>query len=219
MIRACIFDMDGTLFDTLTDIANAANHALTQLGFPKHPLQDYKAFIGNGISNIIRSALPEDARGEENATQALELMNQHYVEHCLDFTRPFEGVPTLLMRLRDRGLPLAKKIAATLLPDIPFLAVLGEREGGHIKPDPTDALTCARLAGIAPDQCALIGDSDGDIHTARNAGMISLCVDWGFRSRDFLQSLNPDALVSNTDMLYDAIINHPNHPSSPPIHP
>ena len=206
MIKTCIFDMDGTLANTLEDIANAGNYALTRLGFPVHPADSYKAFIGDGVTTLISQAMPERERSEENVREALRLMLKHYDQHLTDCTRPFEGVPALLNALARRSVALcivtnkadhqAKHIAKTLFPGITFLSVLGEREGSRIKPDPTDALTCALLSDAAPGECAFIGDSDADVCTGRNAGMVCVSVDWGYRSRAFLEAAGPDYIAS-----------------------
>lgn len=216
MIKTCIFDMDGTLANTLQDITNAGNYALTQLGYPTHPAQDFKEFIGNGIFTLIALAMPEPARTESNVNKALSFMLDYYDQHLLDFTLPYDGNPELLHALADHSIAIcvvtnkadhqAKRMAHTLFPDIPFLSILGEREGSKIKPDPTDALTCARLSGAEPRECAFIGDSRADVLTGRNAGMVCVSVDWGFRSREFLENASPDHIVSTPQELRDVVL-------------
>lgn len=206
MIKTCIFDMDGTLANTLEDIANAGNYALTRLGLPVHPVTSYKAFIGDGITTLITQAMPGYARTQENIQEALRLMLIHYDAHLLDNTLPFDGVPGLLETLAARSIALcivtnksdhqAKRMAQALFPGITFLSVLGEREGSRIKPDPSDALACASLSGAAPHECAFIGDSDADVYTGRNAGMVCISVDWGYRPRAFLEAAGPDYIAS-----------------------
>jgi phosphoglycolate phosphatase len=225
VIKTCIFDMDGTLFNTLEDIANAGNHALACLGYAGHPADSYMAFIGDGIDNIIRQALPEQGRTDENVEAALPLMVEHYDQHITACTRPYGGVHDMLRRLRDKGIALcvvtnkgdqqARHLVETFFPDIRFLAVRGEREGSNNKPDPTDALECARLSGASPAECAFIGDSSGDVHTGRNAGMVCLCVDWGYRSRAYLEALGPDAIASTPEELFGIIVNYLKHAVNP----
>lgn len=203
--------MDGTLANTLEDIANAGNYALNRLGFPMHPAKSYKDFIGDGIATLITQAMPEDARTQENILEALRLMLEHYDAHLLDNTRPFDGVAELLDDLAARSVALcvvtnksdhqAKLMAKTLFPEIPFLSVLGEREGSRIKPDPSDALSCARISNAEPHECAFIGDSDADILTGRNAGMVCVSVDWGYRPRTFLEAAGPDYIASTAQEL------------------
>ena len=206
MIKTCIFDMDGTLTNTLEDIANAGNHALKSLGFPTHPVESYKAFIGHSLFNLLALAMPEHARSQRNIEEVVRRWREHYNAHLTDCTRPFEGVPELLKTLADNAVSLcivtnktdhqARLIAETHFPEITFLSIFGERDGFNPKPDPADALACARLSGAAPSECAFIGDSEADIHTGRNAKMVTVAVDWGYRTRDFLEAAGPDYIAS-----------------------
>jgi phosphoglycolate phosphatase len=216
VIKTCIFDMDGTLTDTFEDIANAGNYALSILGFPVHPIENYKAFIGNGVTNLMTLAMPEQARTRQNVDAMLRLALKHYDEHLTACTRPFEGVPELLKTLANNDIALcivtnkadhqAKLLAKAFFPEITFLAIMGEREGSTEKPDPTDALACARLSGAAPQECAFIGDSDGDIHTGRNADMLTIAVDWGYRTREFLEAAGPDYIASTPKELSEFLL-------------
>ena len=216
MIKTCIFDMDGTLTDTFEDIANAGNYALSVLGFPVHPIDNYKAFIGTNVTNLLTQAMPEHARTRQNVDAMLRLWLKHYDEHLTACTRPFEGVLELLKTLTNNDIALcivtnkddyqAKLLAKTFFPEITFLAILGERDGSKEKPDPSDALACARLSGTAPQECAFIGDSDVDIYTGRNAQMVTIAVDWGCRTREFLEAAGPDYIASTPKKLSEFLL-------------
>jgi len=211
VIKTCIFDMDGTLTDTLEDIANAGNFALNSLGFPTHPIETYRAFIGHSLYDLLALAMPENARTQQNVNEVIRLWAEHYNEHLIDCTRPFAGVTELLKTLADNAVALcivtnktdhqARLIAETFFPEITFLSVMGERDGFRPKPNPADALACAQLSGAAPSECAFIGDSEADIHTGKNANMITVAVDWGFRTRECLEAVCPDFVASTPQEL------------------
>ena len=216
-IKLVIFDLDGTLLDSLEDIAASTNYALQQMGQPTHPVGSYKSFVGNGIAKLFERALPEEERSSENITRMRELFTAWYHEHMTDATRPYEGLPELLAELHQKGLKLAvasnkyhaatERLVAHYFPDLPFVSVLGHRNGTAAKPDPAIVQEILDLSGIAPQQTLFIGDSGVDMQTAINSDTIACGVSWGFRSRSELESFNPPFLVDNATELREVLIN------------
>lgn len=203
--RAVLFDLDGTLADTLADLANAVNHALAALGCPTHPLHAYRYFVGDGARNLILRTLPADKASL--ADEALALMRAHYEAHCFDQTRLYPGIPELVAGLR--GLKLAvfsnkpdvftKRMIAHYFPDGPFAAVRGQLSRLPIKPDPTVALQIAEELGVPSSEWMYLGDTNTDMRTARAAGMFPVGVLWGFREREELIGAGAQELVARPD--------------------
>lgn len=195
-MRGFIFDLDGTLLDSLGDIAAAMNRTLAARGFPTHPLDAYRLFIGDGVQKLAERALPASARAE--SASVVEAYQQDYAEHLLENTTPYEGIPALLDALSARGLPMAvlsnkpdaatRKLVAALLGRWQFRAVAGERPGIPRKPDPTAALGLAAAMGVPPADVSFVGDTLVDVKTARAAGMRAVGVLWGFRASEVAAS-------------------------------
>jgi phosphoglycolate phosphatase len=204
---AFVFDLDGTLLDTLADIAGAVNRALVQLGFPPHPVADYRTFVGDGISVLARRVLPENRRGEKDVNSCLTAITREYGVGLLEKTLPYPGVLPLLGELVKRKIALAiasnkphdltLRSVEAMFKGIPFGAVLGERKGVAPKPDPAVAFEAALLLGKAPAQCVYVGDSGIDMQTASAAGMYPVGVLWGFRGREELLSKGAKALIGH----------------------
>ena len=190
--RLAIFDLDGTLLDTVADLANATNQVLAQCGYPTHPTDAYYQFVGNGINKLFFRALPEEARTEENVMRIRSLFVPYYNEHNADDSRPYPGVSELLRTLQAQGVQVAvasnkyqqatAKLVGHFFPDIRFAAVYGQREGVAIKPDPAIVADILDDTGISRADTIYIGDSGVDMQTARNAEVESIGVSWGFRS-------------------------------------
>ncbi len=191
-----IFDLDGTLLDTLGDLAASVNHALRAHGMPEHTIDDVRRFVGNGVRLLMERAVPDGADNPDfEATFAT--FRQYYMQHSLDTTRPYEGIPETLQALKARGCQLAvvsnKMMAATqslirhFFPDTISVAI-GEHEAEGIrkKPAPDTVLAALRQLGVGKEGAVYVGDSDVDIETARNSGLPCISVLWGFRDRDFL---------------------------------
>jgi phosphoglycolate phosphatase len=194
MIRLCIFDLDGTLADTLADIGGAMNRALTTLGLPTHPLAAYRDFVGEGVDVLARRAL-----GSAPPARLAELTQAYvaaYAANLIDASAPYPGVPDLLDTLVDRHFGLAvlsnkpddatQRVCAELFGRWAFVGVAGARAGVPKKPDPTAALALAAAAGCAPAECAFIGDTAIDMRTALAAGMAPIGVGWGFRPEELV---------------------------------
>ena len=191
-----IFDLDGTLLDTLGDLAASVNYALRSHGMPEHSLDDVRRFVGNGVRRLMERAIPE---GAENPLfdDTFATFRQYYMAHSLDTTRPYDGIPETLAELRRRGCHIAvvsnKMMAATVelcrhfFPDTVEVAI-GEHEAEGIrkKPAPDTVFAALRQLGVGKDRAVYVGDSDVDIQTATNAGLPCISVLWGFRDKDFL---------------------------------
>ena len=191
-----IFDLDGTLLDTLGDLAASVNHALRTHGLPEHSIDDVRRFVGNGVRKLMERAVPDGA-ANPLFDETFATFRQYYMAHSLDTTRPYEGIPETLEALKARGCHLAvvsnKMMAATqelcyhFFPSTIEVAI-GEDEAAGIrrKPAPDTVFAALKALGVGKEDAVYVGDSDVDIQTARNAGLPCISVLWGFRDRDFL---------------------------------
>lgn len=203
--RAVIFDLDGTLLDTLDDIADSANRVLERRGYPQHPPDAYRFFVGDGVRKLVERILPESQRTEALVETCLVEMRDEYGRNWKSKTRPFEGVPELLGELVRRGMKravlsnkpdeLTRACVSELLSRWTFDAVAGQNDRLPHKPDPAGALHLARQMGVTPAEVALVGDSDIDMKTAVNAGMYPIGATWGFRPREELAAAGARALL------------------------
>ncbi len=213
--RAVLFDLDGTLVDSLRDIADAANEVLARRGWPSLPLSVYRRAVGEGVRRLLERLaehVPEAASLEEAQVEALvRAFRAAYAERLLRHTRPFDGVRELLRELAARGVPTGvlsnkphaatRKVVAALFPEHAFAVVLGQRDGVPRKPDPTGALEAARALGVLPEHILFVGDTPVDVATARAAGMTPLGVGWGFRSPEALRDAGACAVLHRADEL------------------
>uniref|UniRef100_A0A7C3WCH2 HAD family hydrolase n=1 Tax=Fundidesulfovibrio putealis TaxID=270496 RepID=A0A7C3WCH2_9BACT len=200
--KAVIFDLDGTLFDTLEDLADASNAALATLGHPPHPLASYRHFVGNGMRKLMVRALPEGAAADLD--RAVAAMNEIYATNWKAKSRPYQGIPELLDALAGEGVALAvlsnKPDAFTrlIIEDVfrawPWAAVIGDGQYPR-KPDPAGALAIARTVGLDPSAMVLVGDTPMDVKCARDAGMRPVAVTWGFRPRAELEAAGADRFI------------------------
>lgn len=211
-----IFDLDGTLLDTVADLANATNQALAKCGYPTHPTEAYYRFVGNGINKLFARALPEEARTEENVQRIRTLFIPYYNEHNADNSRPYPGIVELLTHLQDQGIQLAvasnkyqqatAKLVGHFFPGIRFAAVYGQREGIPIKPDPTIVNDILSATGISRARTLYIGDSGVDMQTARNASVESVGVTWGFRDEEELCTNGAVHIIHNAKDIQELVL-------------
>lgn len=223
--KLIIFDLDGTLLNTIDDLGEACNHALSAFGYPMHAVEEYPRLVGNGINKLIERALPEGYKDEATVRKLREVFVPYYNAHNSVYTRPYEGIPALLSALKTAGCRLAvasnkydeaaKTIVEHYFPGV-FDIVLGEREGVERKPNPRivfdildvidEATSSLDEVPRALDEASLdenkvlyIGDSLVDIETARNAGVACVACSWGFVEREVLEAAKPDFLADQPD--------------------
>ena len=211
MYSIYIFDLDGTLLDTLGDLAAATNYALRQHGMPEHSIDDVRRFVGNGVRKLMERAIPDGAHNPDfEATFAT--FRQYYMQHSLDTTQPYEGISETLAALKARGCRLAvvsnKMMAATqelcqhFFPDTIEVAI-GENEAAGIrkKPAPDTVYAALDALGVGKGNAVYVGDSDVDIQTAANAGLPCISVLWGFRDKAFLTENGAKTFISTPSEL------------------
>ena len=214
MYKAVIFDLDGTLLNTIDDLAAAGNYTLAQMGLPQHTTQEFMRFIGNGIPKLIRRMLPSDA--DEAAFQrAAALFDAYYSLHKQDATAPYPGIPPLLEHLRTAGVRMAvlsNKAHHLTVPIIRhyfgdvFDAVQGLEDGIPAKPAPAGANRLLEKLVLSPEEVLYVGDSDTDMRTAAAAGLTGCGVLWGFRSRETLLNGGAKLLVGDAAALEQLIL-------------
>ena len=211
MERLVIFDLDGTLLNTIADLGNAANHTLAELGLPQHSLDEYRLMVGNGMRKLIMRALPDDkAQDDAFVDDTLAAFLKYYADHIDLYTKPYPGIPELINTLSTEGYKLAvasnkiqagaEKLIARFFPGIDFIAVMGNSPDYPLKPDAALVEYIMQKAGTDRTHTVMVGDSDTDIQTARNAGIPVIAVSWGFRPRHELTSA--DYIADNTEQLF-----------------
>jgi phosphoglycolate phosphatase len=196
--QAVIFDMDGTLLDTIEDIADSMNAALESLGFPVLPIEQYRDLVGDGIEVLAMRALPEEQRTVETIAASVKAMREEYGARWSVKSRPFPGIPELLDGLMEMGIRLSilsnklddftKTMARSLLPNWRFIEVRGLAPSVPRKPDPAGAYLCAERMGVDPMHCIFVGDSIIDMDTANRAGMAPFGALWGYQDRQRLMN-------------------------------
>lgn len=204
--EAAIFDLDGTLVDSIEDIAESMNKVLSENNYPVHSLDAYKTFVGKGLMNLTRVSLPATVQEEKTVIKCYNRLLEVYKERCTEKTKPYKGIMPLLDELKSRGLKLAvfsnkadvltKKIVEILMPGY-FDIVVGMTTEELKKPNPTCALEISEHLGVRPGNIVYLGDSGIDMQTARNAEMYGVGVLWGFRSEEELVSAGADAILSH----------------------
>jgi phosphoglycolate phosphatase len=214
--QAVIFDLDGTLLDTLEDLADSANAMLAKRDYPAIPTEDFKQLIGDGMAKLVERAMPESAKPTEaELDAALEEFQHEYSQRWNHKTTIYPGILDLLDQLVERNIPLGvlsnkrheftRKCVEEYFPVYPFGSVLGQRKGIKKKPDPAGAFDAAEELKVAPENCLYIGDSGVDMHTAVRAGMSPVGVLWGFRDAAELRGMGADHLIEKPIDLLDIL--------------
>jgi phosphoglycolate phosphatase len=214
MYKAVIFDLDGTLLDTLPSLAYACNSVLESLGHPQHELDDYRLMVGKGIPNLVWQMLPEACR----ETQHAEALKQYYISYEQNLfyeLAPYPAIPDLLTSLHERGIKLAvlsnkvqeysEQLIRSFFPGI-FDCILGDSKDYPLKPDPASATAIAASLGLDNSEILFVGDSNVDMMTAKNAGMTACGVSWGFRSREELQAAGADHIVEKAEDILELLV-------------
>ncbi|WP_288151425.1 HAD-IIIA family hydrolase [uncultured Prevotella sp.] len=206
-----IFDLDGTLLNTINDLAASTNYALRSAGMPEHSVDDVRRFVGNGVKKLMERAIP-DGLNNPDFDETYATFRKHYLKHSLDTTKPYDGIPEVLAELKRRGKKLAivsnkfyaatQELARHFFPDTIEVAI-GERENIRKKPAPDTVLEAMRQLGVGKEGTVFIGDSDVDIDTAHNVGVPCISVLWGFRDREFLLAHGATTLIERPEQLLD----------------
>lgn len=213
MIDTVIFDMDGTLLDTLEDLRDAVNEGLSVKGYPPRSLSEIRQFVGNGVGVLLRKAVPEGT-SEKDMEVCLEAFKAHYAKHWQDKTKPYEGILKLLEDLRASGKKTAVisnkydeavvQLCKDYFPGL-FDAARGERAGVPRKPAPDGIYSILEELGAAKEQAVYVGDSEVDMETAKNAGLVSVGVTWGFRDRELLEEKRANYIIESPAQLLEVI--------------
>lgn len=210
MYNTFIFDLDGTLLNTLDDLAASVNYALRTHGMPERTLDEVRSFVGNGVRLLMERAIPEGS-ANPRFEETFATFRAYYMEHSLDTTRPYDGIPEVIHALKQRGCRLAvvsnKFYAATqelirhFFPEITVAIGEHESEGIRKKPAPDTVFEALRQLGVGKEKAVYVGDSDVDLQTARNSGLPCISVLWGFRNRDFLLAHGATTFISRPEKL------------------
>ena len=216
MTKLVIFDLDGTLLDTMEDIAGACNHALEACGCPQRRLDEYNMLVGRGILNLFRGALPQDRCTEDMVQKMYNHFVPYYNEHICDKTKPYPGIYEMLDRLAAEGISFAvasnkyqegtEQLVEKFFGEYDFVKILGQRDGKPIKPDPMIVKEAMEgLEGVTEDEVIYCGDSDVDMQTGINAKVKTIGATWGFRSKEELAAYSPWAMADKPQDIIDII--------------
>ena len=202
--KLVIFDLDGTLLDTIDDLKEAVNHDMSLRGFPTFTREEVMAMVGHGARNLMRKALPDGYKDDDMVDAAYNDFKAYYITHIDVHTKPFPGIHDLLTQLHQEGVMLAvasnkfqegtEHLIKEFFPEIPFVAVLGGRPGFPLKPDPEIVNEVLRKANVDKEDAVMVGDSDTDMETAANGGVMGIAVNWGYRDMSSVKNL----LVANS---------------------
>lgn len=212
--KAVIFDMDGTILNTLEDLKNATNYSLRQFGMPERSLEEVRMFVGNGIKKLVERAVPSGT-SEEKIAQVFDVFLEYYEIHSADNTSPYPGILELVEKLKESGI---KTAVSTNKADVPaqelgreyfngiFDLIVGQQDGLKVKPAPDSVNKILSILDIQKKDAIYIGDSDVDVQTAKNSGLDFIGVSWGFRGREFLEKNGAKNIVDNANEILDLVI-------------
>lgn len=214
MKKAVIFDLDGTLLNTIDDLGDSVNYVLKKHNYPTFSIEEYKYKVGNGMRKLIERSLPKSEQTDEKIEQILAEFMAYYGEHKMDKTAPYDNIEQLLKTLKQKGVKTAvvtnkahisaKPLMDEVFPDL-FDAVIGQKEGVPTKPDPTSVFAVLKELGVSADECLYLGDSGVDMQTAKNAGIFGIGVLWGFRKADELIENGAKKLIGKPQELLELL--------------
>ncbi|MDO4519474.1 MAG: HAD-IA family hydrolase [Eubacteriales bacterium] len=212
--KLAIFDLDGTILNTLEDLADATNYVMDRLGMPKRTIEEVRRFVGNGIHRLLELAVVEGTT-DEGVDRAFDIFNEYYREHCADKTQPYDGIMDVLKALRENGVLTAvvsnkadygvQSLCEDYFPGM-FDFAVGEKQGIRRKPYPDSVLAVLNRFGVEKKDAVYIGDSEVDFATAKNAGLDVLMVGWGFRSAESLMELGAEKIMEKPAQILDQIL-------------
>ncbi len=215
MNKAVIFDLDGTLLNTIDDLASSGNYVLKKLDLPQHSVEDFKKMVGNGVPNLVEQMLTPTARGGATQQMALQMFVNNYSMHSADTTAPYDGIPLLLAALKKANFKLgvlsnkedtiANRVVNTYFPDV-FDMVCGHIKNMPLKPNPAQLLTMCTMFGCDASEVLFVGDSEVDVMTAANANMQCCSVLWGYRTKEELKKAGAKVFAQTQKELFDIII-------------
>jgi phosphoglycolate phosphatase len=209
--KLVIFDLDGTLLNSIDDLVECTNYSLRKLGYPTHDKTTIRSYVGNGVNKLLERSLPDSSRNPENLSCLRKIFIPYFEEHNTQYTTPYEGITDLLHQLQDQGVMLAvasnkyhsatEKLVKYYFPEINFIKILGQRENVPIKPDPKIVFDIIQDTNIKPEEVLYVGDSDVDLQTAFNAKVDAVGVTWGFRTKSDLSNYQSLGLIDSADEL------------------
>ena len=215
MKELVIFDLDGTLLNTIDDLGIATNYALKKMGFPEHPLSAYPAMVGNGVKKLLCRALPSGFDNEDTVTELRTYFKEYYDEHSADHSVPYPGIPQLLESLREKGVKIAvasnkyqeavEKLIGHFFPNLEWAAVEGQKEDVPVKPDPSIVFDILSKSPTPKAAVLYVVDSGVDMETARRACVESVGVTWGFRPMTELKEYHADHIVNTADDIFELV--------------
>lgn len=215
MYKLCVFDLDGTLVDTVLDIAFSVNRGLTAMGYPTHPVEKFYRMVGNGSDKLCQRAVPADAPAED-AAKLLALYKAHYIDHLCDRSRPYDGIVEALHRMKEAGVTLAvitnkpheqtERLLPALFGDDLFAAAIGQSDRFPKKPDPTVFRALLDALGVDTEDTVYVGDSDVDAFFAHNAGVPCIGCAWGFRGEQELAEAGAEFIAHTAEDIADIVL-------------
>ncbi len=215
MDTLALFDLDGTLLDTLEDLGEATNVALRTHGFKEHPIEAYKTYVGNGVYKLIERALPPKEQQEATILKVKDTFDTYYALHSQDKTKPYPGILDLLRKLKEKGIVCAvitnkpqnyaQELVGEMFGEL-ITCTYGQRPGIPTKPDPTSVLNCMKALGFSREHCLYMGDSNVDMETAQRAGIMGIGVLWGFRTKEELVEAGAKGLAATPEALERMIL-------------
>ncbi len=218
MLKLAVFDLDGTLVNTIADLAYSCNSALKKYGSPVHSVESYRYFVGNGVYKLVERAVPENKRSPETLALVKSEFDRVYNENYLRESKPYDGIKEQLKLFFDNGVKLAvlsnkpdvftKRMIAELFSDISFECVFGQRDSVPAKPNPDAVFEVMKICGVLPEETCFIGDSNVDIITGKNAGAVPVGVLWGFRNKAELSDSGAQVIADVPENLYKRCLSH-----------